>query len=496
MTSRLFFFPVVALLLLGSVVFGETPEEWDKIAEEELRIALAVEHNTGKAKNVVFFLGDGMGISTLTAGRIYKGQQYGKKGEETSLTFEQFPHVGLAKTYNDNFQTPDSAGTATAYFCGQKAGMGVIGVDSFTKLGECGTAKGHEISSIIEWAQKAGKATGLVTTTRITHATPAATYAHSPDRDWEYDDAVPKEDRQECKDIAKQLIENVPGKNINVVFGGGSSYFIPNNETNVQSGKKGKRNDGVNLLRKWKQQKIDEGFGRRSELISNREELNAINPENSDYVFGLFGGDHLEYELKRNRTARNQPSLTEMTEKAIQLLQKYENGFLLVVEGGRIDHAHHDGTAKLALHEVFSFDNAIQSALSMLSLEDTLVIVTADHSHTLNIVGYPERGNSILKLGGNDNDDLPYTTLSYANGPGAIKKLPRTDLSDIDTEHEDFKQEALISLGSESHGGEDVAIYARGPFSHLFHSLHEQNYIAHVIDYAACYRKKSALHCQ
>jgi hypothetical protein len=94
--------------------------------------------------------------------------------------------------------------------------MGVIGVNSHAELGNCSSASGNDISSIMLWAQEAGKSTGLITTTRITHATPAATYAHSPDRDWEADCDVPWENQKECMDIAKQLIEGAPGKNLKV----------------------------------------------------------------------------------------------------------------------------------------------------------------------------------------------------------------------------------------------------------------------------------------
>jgi alkaline phosphatase len=118
--------------------------------------------------------------------------------------------------------------------------------------------------------------------------------------------------------------------------------------------------------------------------------------------------------------------------------------------------------------------------------EDTLIIVTADHSHTLTMSGYPTRGNDILGLvveNGADglpqkepklaNDKLPYTTLGYANGSGAVS--PREDLSKKDTKAPDFKQPSLVPLGSETHGGEDVVIYARGPFAHLFQGTLEEN---------------------
>lgn len=119
----------------------------------------------------------------------------------------------------------------------------------------------------------------------------------------------------------------------------------------------------------------------------------------------------------------NNPTLAEMTQSAIKLLQKEANGYVLLVEGGRIDHAHHDGRAKISLEETIQFDLAIEAALALTNRDDTLIIVSADHSHTLTISGYPDRGNDILGVLPNDRgplvqDKMPYTTLSYANGPG------------------------------------------------------------------------------
>lgn len=369
--------------------------------------------------------------------------------------------------------------------------MGVIGVNSHAKLGDCKSGQGAEITSILDWAQKSGKATGLISTARITHATPAATYAHSPDRDWENDADIPKADRNMCVDIAKQLITSQVGRRLKVVLGGGRRSFLPKEK------KGGKREDGLDLLKLWKDQKKADGFDKTSFVIQEREQLESLDLSKTDYLLGLFSKSHMEFEYLRNKTQPDEPSLTQMVQAAIQILQKDPNGFHLVVEGGRIDHAHHDGMARLALHDLVEFDNAIEMALSMVPEEESLFVVTADHSHTLSMVGYPTRGNPILKFADSDADDgLPYTTLSYANGPGAVHvSMPRRNLTNVNTEHHDFKQDAYVPLGSESHGGEDVAIYAKGPFAHLFHGLHEQHYIAHAIDYAACYRKKDGAHC-
>ena len=123
----------------------------------------------------------------------------------------------------------------------------------------------------------------------------------------------------------------------------------------------------------------------------------------------------MSYHLE-NRT--NEPTLEYMTEKAINILKKNPNGFFLFVEGGKIDMAHHEDKAHIALDETVEFDKAIEKAYNMTNEKDTLIVVTADHSHTMTMNGYPIRGNNILGLFGKSNDSLPYATLSYANGPG------------------------------------------------------------------------------
>ncbi|GAU92362.1 hypothetical protein RvY_04453 [Ramazzottius varieornatus] len=486
---------------------SESPDYWDQVARNELRRALNVRKIEKRPKNVVFFLGDGMGITTLTASRIYKGQLNGRRGEEGTLSFENFPHVGLSKTYNDDAQVPDSAGTATAFFCGKKAALGVIGLNSNAKLDVCSTAAGNEMSSILEWAQEAGKATGLVTTTRITHATPAGTYAHTPNRDWEYDGEIPAADRGRCKDIATQLIDSDPGRHIRVIFGGGRRMFLP-----TSAG--GSRGDGLNLIDRWLREKSQLRPG-KTFYVRNFTEMDQLDAANTDYVLGLFNSDHMKYELEREKTVNQsdrEPSLKEMVEKAIDILVARNTGFFLAVEGGKIDHGHHAGQAKKAMHDVVAFDQAIEMAVNKLGTEDTLFVVTADHSHTLSMGGYAKRGGSILGFGGTANtlntepshihpdERVPYLTLAYANGPGGGMWFKRnySDPGSIQPGPEDdnFIQDAGIKLGIESHGGEDVAIYANGPFAHLFHTLHEQNYIPVAIDYAACYRNQDAPHCR
>lgn len=181
-----------------------------------------------------------------------------------------------------------------------------------------------------------------------------------------------------------------------------------------------------------------------------------------------------------------------MTQKAIELLSINKNGFFLLVEGGKIDHAHHASNARRSLDEFVKFDEAIGLAMQKTSEADTLLVVTADHSHEFNIGGYGVRGNPLFGiLHSRDGESmlseslLTYTPLVYGNGPGALKEKRKTNLTDAITMNKDYLQESAVHLKSESHGGEDVAIYSRGPMSYLLDGTVEQNYITHAMAYSA-----------
>ena len=201
----------------------------------------------------------------------------------------------------------------------------------------------------------------------------------------------------------------------------------------------------------------------------------------------------MQYEADRAVDTAGEPSLTEMTDKAIRTLQKSREGFFLHVEAGRIDHAHHAGNARRALIDTIEFSNAVRKAMELTSDKDTLIIVTADHSHVFTIAGYPHRGNDIVGLvkevpavDGNpvaasvDTNGMAYTTLGYANGPGYRGPVAR-NLTGVDTTALNFLQEAAVPLGSETHAGEDVGIWARGPKAYLVRGSMEQNWIFHVM---------------
>ena len=471
----------------------------------------------GAAKNVILFVGDGMGISTVTAARILAGQQKGLQGEEHTLSFGNFPFSGLAKTYNVDAQTPDSAGTMTAMMSGLKTDVGVVGVDEDIERGDCTTVAGNELVTALELAEIAGKSTGVVSTARITHATPAATYAKSADRNWEDVSDMPTEAVDAgCEDIASQLVNfetNLEGRfagvavdGIEVVMGGGRRHFLPNekayNSSDAMSAVEGDRTDGRDLTAEWAASYPNGVY------VFDQTSFNAIDPANTERVLGLFNESHMQYEADRGNDVAGEPSLSEMTSKAIDVLDNNEQGFFLMVESGRIDHGHHAGSAYNALTDTIEFAKAVQAAVDSTNPEETLIIVTADHSHVFTIAGYPKRGNPILGkvVGVGDTeptlaaDNLPYTTLGYTNGRG-FRDLGnetnadetynydpvsgRVDLTSIDTETPGFHQEAQVPLSSETHAGEDVAVYATGPSSHLVTGTNEQNLIFHIMEHAA-----------
>lgn len=246
------------------------------------------------------------------------------------------------KTYNVNKQVPDSAGTATAYLTGVKANFETIGVGPRVNgsTTDCKLIRENSVDSFLENARKAGKSIGVVTTARITHASPAASYAHAAHRNHESDVDMPKPTLEAgCKDIARQLVEDYPGKALNVAFGGGRKYFVPNEQG-------GRRTDGVNLLDKWSKMQAESGVAEgKFKYISTAKELAELDLANVDHVLGLFAEDHLSHHELRGKTP-DQPSLTEMTEAAIKILSKNPKGFLLFVEGGLIDLANHANNAK------------------------------------------------------------------------------------------------------------------------------------------------------
>jgi alkaline phosphatase len=276
-----------------------------------------------RVKNIILLIGDGMGISQLAAARI---KLLGARGR---LHMERMPVSGLVDTYSANNLVTDSAAAGTAIATGFKTDNGKISI----------APDGKRLPTIMEACIQVGKSTGLIVTSRVTHATPAVFAAHVKSRDNE-------------AEIASQMIRT----GVNVILGGGKDYFVPS--TMRQS----KRQDRRNLLMEARQL----GY----QIIETAAALKEVSAK---YVLGLF-------QMKSLTTKKPEPSLAEMTRKGIQLLNKNPQGFFLMVEGSQIDWECHDHKKKATIRQVRLFDEAVKVALHFaLKSRETLVIVTADH---------------------------------------------------------------------------------------------------------------------
>ena len=408
------------------------------------------------AKNVILFIGDGMGISTITAARIFDGQSQGKKGEEHQLAFDSFENVALVKTYNTNAQVPDSAGTATAILSGYKTNIGAVNVPPALLDARSPDSCNPDAlpPHLTKRSHDAGKAVGIVSTARITHATPAAMYGHAPLRDLEADKDLTGP-FVNCTSLAQQMVDS----QAEVILGGGHEEF---SKAQIETLK----TDFI--------------------YVGNKTEMMAAK---SGKLRGLFSPSHMSFEADRSDT--EEPSLAEMTSVAIDRLSANKDGYVLMVEAGRVDHAHHGTNAYRALTDMQALNEAVKVAKAKAG-DNTLIMVTADHSHVFTMAGYPVRGNPILGLAKGfdaetrqidiikDKDGKPYTTLGYHNGPN-VREADSPALTDNMVQAKDFRQQTAVNLASETHAGEDVALFATGPGAETVRGVMEQNEIYNVM---------------
>jgi alkaline phosphatase len=423
----------------------------------------------GEAKNVIFFLGDGMGPVTTTATRI----KY--VGESGWLAMDKLPYTARIKTYSKDGQTTDSAPSMAAYMTGVKTRNETLGLDGSTfavapttdattkvpsSVNNCPTSgNGVASSTLLELAIAKGKTTGSVTTARLTHATPAATYAHVCHRNAEYE-------------IARQAVPGGAGYNaalgggVNVLMGGISQYWRPYNATTTPRG----RPDGRDLVAELQAK----GYTYVNDLAS----FDAAPVTAGTKLIGLYdfaaAEGHMSYELDRDPT--KEPSLAQMSVKAVDILSKNTTGFFLMVEGGRIDHALHGTNAARALADTKAFDDAIQAVIDKVktfdpNLTDTLIVVTADHDHTMAFTGYGKRGTDILGpninyasgVASKDVNGVSYSNLVFGNGSNRVDV--RAEVDPAVMAGKNYLQEVAIrrgTPGSESHGGGDVMLFATG----------------------------------
>ncbi|MFN3808591.1 alkaline phosphatase [Asticcacaulis sp.] len=441
----------------------------------ELRAALARTPNTKKARNIILFIGDGMGINSVTAGRILAGQTRGLDGASYRLTFEGLPYTGLSKTYSADKFVTDSANGISAITTGVKTINAAIGVDGTVRSDDCASSLKGRIPTIAETLKAQGKATGIVTTAGLTDATPAGAYGHVPSRGWRSDAELPAAAKQAgCIDLARQMIEAPKAARLDVALGGDRARFV----TTAQGGKRQDRD----LTADWRSLP-------GAVLVSDKAGLNAVDPKTTKTLLGLFADGDLP-SVVDHKDQGPTPTLEEMTRTAISVLSQNKDGFFLLVESASIDKWHHENNAYRALTDVDELDKAVKAALAMTDATDTLIIVTADHSHGLTLNAGSTRSEPVLGLarknGVNEPDKTgqPRLSLSYATGPGA-RPAGSPPLTEEEALSPDFHQPALTPMSSAQHAGEDVPVYASGPLAHLLTGTVESTFLYEVMRYAA-----------
>jgi alkaline phosphatase len=400
-----------------------------------------------KVKNIILLIGDGMGMGQVTLGRIANGNK--------PLNLDGMAYTGYVSTYPDDSEhtfVTDSAASGTAFATGHKTSNGSVAVDK----------DGKAVKTLLEYAKAAGKATGLVTTSRLTDATPAVFAAHVSARG----------DEQE---VAAQMLETAP----EVMMGGGKSNFEAKT-----------RKDQKDLVAEAK----TAGYT----VVTDK---NALAKAKDGKILGLFASGLMPYTIDNDKKA---PTLAEMEQKALDILSKDEDGFFAMIEGGRIDHACHANDMPTTAKEVLAFDNAVKLALDFAKKDgQTLVIVTADHetgglSIGATAQGYTFIAGQIAKQDGSLYEsiilDVNWTSLDIAafmKEHFGISKLTADELSRLTTAYAAEKADrsknenvfgrvvaAVAAARSNTgwttryHSGNDVLILAQGPFA--------QNFIGHI----------------
>ncbi|KAI8439709.1 hypothetical protein MSG28_013403 [Choristoneura fumiferana] len=321
------------------------PEYWAAEAFEGIARRLRDGANERVADRVVMFLGDGLSVPTLAAARALRGQRQGRSGEEEQLAYERFPVTGLAKTYCTDAQIADSACSATAYLCGAKGNRGPS-----ASARACGAGTAAPPAPNItctpsppgRWPT-AATSVGIVTTTRVTHASPAGAYAHTAARDWESDadllaDCGHADPAARQADIAMQLMNSYPGNNFKVILGGGRREFRPNT-TIDEEGASGRRLDGRDLIEEWRARRAAAGVSHA--YVWNRTELLRAVEDPPEYLLGLFGASHMRYEAEARAAGADEPA-------------------------GRDDGGGHRAFPRLALLETIALSDAVERADALL----------------------------------------------------------------------------------------------------------------------------------
>lgn len=313
---------------------------------------LAATAPAGQPKYVFYFIGDGLGAAQRQFSEFFLQEQL--KNPDTRLLMNTFEVAGINTTYCADTLITDSAAAGTALASGLKTNQGTIGKD----------VNGNNVKTLSEAAREHGMKTGIITTTRLTHATPAAFAAHNISRDNE-------------NEIADDFLDS----GFDFFAGGGIRHFIPasmkiENGDGIGKTIKSKRKDEKNLLKAFKDKGYTTYIG-----MKGAKNFKSADFSKQNKVFAAFTYNHMPYEVERMNQYKDVPSIAEMTRAGIDVLNKGDKGFFLMVEGGRIDHAAHANDPVSVIWDTIAFDDAVKTAYEFLKQhkEQTLIVVVGDH---------------------------------------------------------------------------------------------------------------------
>ncbi|WP_425446358.1 alkaline phosphatase [Dethiothermospora halolimnae] len=328
---------IIAVLFLALIFSSFT------ITSNDITKGNVVEASGEKSpKYVFYFVGDGLGASQRQFAEIFLQEKTGDKSKK--LLINSLPVAGINTTYSSDSLITDSAAAGTALATGHKTNNKVISQ----------TPDGRDLKTLVEGAEEKGMATGIITSTRLTHATPATFASHN-------------ESRYNANEIAEEYLDS----GVEFFAGGGYRHFVPEG----WKWGKSKREDSRNLLEEFSQK----GY-KVFESDNKTEDFRNYIPNKEDKVIATFDYSHLPYEIDRVNDNKT-PSLAEITQKGIDVLSKYKDGFFMMVEGGRIDHACHANDPVGAIHDTLAFDNAVKKAYDFYKKhpKETLIVVVGDH---------------------------------------------------------------------------------------------------------------------
>jgi alkaline phosphatase len=368
-----------------------------------------------KPFGIILFIGEGLAPGRLAPTRAYAG------GAGTHLGLDSMPHVALLTNYSKDFAAPDQAAAATAIATGVKVANRAIAING----------DGKPLRTIIELAREYGRATGLVTDTKLTDPTNAVFYAHPADP----------------YDVEKIAAEFVDGGKIDIAMGGGAEQFLP-------ATKGGERQDGRDLLLELR--------GNGFDIVRTRAELEAVPAWRRPKLFGAFNNAELAF-VNQVEERSQQPSLSDMVRRAIELLQYNAGGYLLVIDAGLMRKAAQENNAERTLGQTIELDHAVTVARNYAGARSTIIVCGDVAIGGMNLNGFPFRQDSGIALLGLNSAGQPWIT--WATGPHGTKSYGAANIPSKapNEQPEEHLEPAALHTKSALPTVDDVVAFGSGP---------------------------------